>query len=264
MDLGLTNKIAIVTGGSRGIGASIVANLLEEGARVANIDKSAPDDEFLALSKERYFHLPTDLCDSDACGAAVSEIVGHFGRINVLVNNAGVNDAVNLAAGPAAFVDSLQRNLVHYYAMVHFARDELKKHSGAIVNIGSKVSLTGQGGTSAYAAAKGGINSLTREWAVALAPYSVRVNAVLPAETWTPMYADWIDSLENGAETKAAIESLIPLGRRFTTADELARTVVFLASDASSHTTGQILLVDGGYTHLDRKCTADGEGWGNV
>ena len=261
MDLGLRNKTAVVTGGSRGIGAAIVKNLLAEGALVANIDKAESAEEFATHSN--YFHLPTDLCDSGACGTAVSEVVKRFDRIDVLVNNAGVNDAVNLDAGPDAFVQSLHRNLVHYYAMVHFAQHELKKNSGAIVNIGSKVSLTGQGETSAYAAAKGGINSLTREWAVALAPFGVRVNAVLPAETWTPMYAQWIDSLENGAATKSAIENLIPLGRRFTTADELAKSVVFLASSASSHTTGQIIAVDGGYTHLDRKCTSDSQGWGN-
>ena len=150
---------------------------------------------------------------------------------------------------------SLKKNLLHYYAMVHFALPQLKKTRGAIVNIGSKVSVTGQGGTSGYAAAKGAINSLTREWAVELAPFGVRSNAVLPAETWTPMYEKWLDSLDNTDEVKAGIEKLIPLEQRFTTCQEMADMVVFLASPRSSHTTGQIIFVDGGYTHLDRKCT---------
>jgi NAD(P)-dependent dehydrogenase (short-subunit alcohol dehydrogenase family) len=172
------------------------------------------------------------------------------------VNNAGVNDGAGLDSGPAAFLLSLQRNLIHYYAMAHHAAPHLRRTRGCIINIGSKVCETGQGGTSGYAASKGGINALTREWAVELAPAGVRVNAVLPAETWTPLYERCLAAMPDPAASRAAIEQLIPLGRRFTTIDELAAMVVFLASDRSSHTTGQIIFVDGGYTHLDRKCTA--------
>jgi len=163
---------------------------------------------------------------------------------------------VGLEAGPDQFVEALKRNLIHYYAIVHFALDQLKQHRGAVVNIGSKVSVTGQGGTSGYAAAKGGINSLTREWALDLAPHGIRVNAVIPAETWTPLYDNWLKTMPDRSGTKQQIEQLIPLGRRFTTTREIANMVVFLASARSSHTTGQIVFVDGGYTHLDRKCTA--------
>ena len=111
---------------------------------------------------------------------------------------------------------------------------------------------TGQGGTSAYAAANGGRNALTREWAVELLKYGIRVNAVIVAECYTPLYDKWIKTLPNPEETLAKIYDKIPLGKRMTTAEEIADMVVFLLSKRSSHTTGQIIYVDGGYTHLDR------------
>ena len=124
-----------------------------------------------------------------------------------------------------------------------------------IINISSKVSVTGQGGTSGYAAAKGGIDGLTREWAVDLAADGIRVNTIVPAETWTPLYENWLNTMPDPVASRAAIERMIPLGQRFTTVEEMADMVVFLASPRSSHTTGQIIYVDGGYTHFDRKYT---------
>jgi L-fucose dehydrogenase len=153
------------------------------------------------------------------------------------------------------FQTSLHRNLTHYYDMSHFALPHLKQSQGAIVNIGSKVGETGQGATSAYAAAAGGRNALTREWAIELAKYGIRVNAVIVAECWTPMYAKWIHSLPNPAEARQQIEARIPLGHRMTTSEEIGNTVAFLLSPSSSHTTGQLIHVDGGYVHLDRRCT---------
>jgi len=169
------------------------------------------------------------------------------------VNNAGINDGVNLEHGDTErFLASLRKNLIHYYEMAHFALPELKKSRGAIVNIGSKVAETGQGGTSAYAAANGGRNALTREWAVELAKYGIRVNAVIVAECWTPMYEKWLSTQADPAATRAQIESRIPLGKRMTTGEEIANMVAFLLSDRSSHTTGQLIHIDGGYVHLDR------------
>ena len=142
---------------------------------------------------------------------------------------------------------------------MHYALEALRESKGSIVNVGSKVSITGQGHTSGYAAAKGGINGLTREWAVDLAADGIRVNTVLPAETWTPLYDKLLNELEDPAEAKRQIERLVPFQQRFTTTQEIADMVVFLASPRSSHTTGQIIFVDGGYTHLDRKYTAHDE-----
>ncbi len=263
MDLGLQDKVALVTGGSKGIGLGIVRRLIAEGARVANVNRSeaegrALEREYADQGRECFF-IPGDLADVNACRHAVEQTLQRFGRLDLLVNNAGVNDGVGLDAGVDEFVDSLRRNLIHVYAMAHFALDALKQSRGVIINIGSKVCETGQGGTSGYAASKGGINALTREWAVDLAPHGIRVNAVLPAETWTPLYEQCLAVMPDPAAAKAEMEQLIPLGRRFTTIEELANMVVFLASPCSSHTTGQIIFVDGGYTHLDRKCTARSE-----
>ncbi len=260
MDLQLDEKVVLVTGGSKGIGEGIVRSFIAENAKVVNVNRSGAEGETLATEFDaqgkHYRFIAADLSDAKTCERVVEQAIGHFGRLDVVVNNAGVNDGVGLDAGPDEFIDSLNRNLTHYYAIVHHALDELKKNRGVIINIGSKVSVTGQGNTSGYAAAKGGINSLTREWAVDLAEHGVRVNAVLPAETWTPLYDKWLKSLPDGDAQKSKIEQMIPLEHRFTTIEEIADMVVFLASPRSSHTTGQIIFVDGGYTHFDRKYTA--------
>ncbi len=261
MDLKLENKVVLVTGGSQGIGLDIIHSFLAEGAHVANADQHIPKDQPLAdrpaTSKGKHLFIQADLCDLDACQNAVGETIGHYGQIDIIINNAGVNDGAGLGDGVEAFTNSLHRNLIHYYAVVESALDVLKTSRGVVINIGSKVSVTGQGGTSGYAAAKGGINALTREWAVDLAPFGIRVNAVLPSETWTPHYERWLDTMSNPQAVRKQIERLIPLGNRFTTSQEISDMVVFLASPRSSHTTGQIIFVDGGYVHLDRKCTAD-------
>jgi L-fucose dehydrogenase len=164
-----------------------------------------------------------------------------------------VNDGVGLASGNyEKFVQSLHRNVIHYYLMAHYALSELKRSKGSIVNISSKTAETGQGNTSAYAASNGARNALTREWAVELLPDGIRVNAIVVAECWTPLYESWIKTLPNPEEKLKQINSKIPLGNRMTTAEEIANMAVFLLSEKSSHTTGQIIHVDGGYVHLDR------------
>ena len=194
-----------------------------------------------------------ELTIPEQCEKAVEKVVNEFGRIDGLVNNAGVNDGVGLENGNYAdFMRSIQRNVAHYYLMAQLALPYLKKSKGSIVNIGSKTADTGQGGTSGYAAANGGRNALTREWAVELLPFSVRVNAVIVAECYTPLYDRWIKTMDNPTEKLASITSKIPLGNRMTTAEEIADMVTFLISSKSSHTTGQLIYVDGGYTHLDR------------
>jgi L-fucose dehydrogenase len=184
---------------------------------------------------------------------AIQAVLRTYGRIDGLVNNAGINDGIGLENGNyAGFVKSLHNNLVHYYLLAHFALPALKISGGSIVNIASKTAETGQGGTSAYAAANGGRLALTREWAVELLKYGIRVNAVVVSESWTPLYESWIQSFDNPQEKLNEINRKIPLGNRMTTPDEIASMTVFLLSELSSHTTGQWIHVDGGYVHLDR------------
>lgn len=260
MDLHLAGKVFLVTGGARGIGAAISRALAREGARVVIADRSEDDNEAVQREIEaahgRCETVAAELADPAACRRVVDQAVERLGSIDGVVNNAGVNDGVGLEHGsPEAFLESVRRNLVHYYAMAHGALPHLKRTRGVILNIGSKVADTGQGGTSGYAASKGGVNALTREWAVELAPHGIRVNALIPAEVWTPQYEAWIRTQPDPERARERLAARIPLGRRFTTPEEIASTAAFLCSERSSHTTGQIVHVDGGYTHLDRAAT---------
>jgi NAD(P)-dependent dehydrogenase (short-subunit alcohol dehydrogenase family) len=245
--------VVVVSGGCRGIGRAIVDTFLGEGARVVVVDRDAAAGATLASGVA---FVAGDLAEPATSARAIALAIGRFHGIDVLVNNAGRNDGVGLAATADAFVQSLRANLVHAHTLLHHALPSLRARRGCVVNIGSKVAVTGQGGTSGYAAAKGALLALTREWAVELAGDGVRVNAVLPAEVWTPMYEQWLATQRDPAAERARIERSIPLGRRFTTVHEIADAVVFVASGRSSHTTGQVLFVDGGYTHLDRRSTS--------
>ncbi len=254
MDLGLNDKVIIVTGGAKGIGEGIVKKLSAEGALPVIIGRNAEDNrKTLSEINNQGFQVVAELTQPDECKKAINETMIQAGRIDGLVNNAGINDGINLEQGSyEAFMASLHRNLVHYYLVAHYALPELIKKKGAIVNIGSKTAETGQGGTSAYAAANGGRNALTREWAVELLKYGIRVNAVIVAECYTPLYDKWIKTLPDPKETLKNITEKIPLGKRMTTEEEIASMVAFLLSERSSHTTGQLIHVDGGYVHLDR------------
>ncbi|GGH57509.1 L-fucose dehydrogenase [Filimonas zeae] len=257
MDLQLKDKVIIVTGGAKGIGEGIVKVLAAEGAIPVVVGRKAEDNLVVVRAVEaaggKAYQVAAELSVPAECEKAVKEVIAQLGRIDGLVNNAGVNDGVGLEHGNyERFMESLHKNVVHYYLMAHYALPELKKTKGAIVNITSKTAETGQGNTSAYAAANGGRNALTREWAVELLKYGIRVNAVVVAECWTPAYDTWIKTLSNPEEKLKEINGKIPLENRMTTAEELANTTAFLLSERSSHTTGQLIHVDGGYVHLDR------------
>ena len=257
MDLKLQEKIILVTGGSKGIGHAISHVLAADGAIPFIVSR---DEKSILQTKEeiekkggKCAFAIAELTDPEQCKKAVEKAISLHGTLHGLVNNAGVNDGVGLENGNAEdFVLSLKKNVVHYFVMAQACLPYLKQNKGAIVNIGSKVSVTGQGGTSAYAAACGGRNALTREWAVELLPYAVRVNEVMVSESYTPLYEKWINTFPNPQEKLDQIERKIPLEKRMTTPEEIANTVAFLMSEKSSHTTGQLIYVDGGYVHLDR------------
>lgn len=257
MDLKLQNKVVIVTGGAKGIGEGIVQVLASEGAIPVIVGRNAEDNQkvvdALAAEGKESFQVAAELTRPEESEKAVNAVLAKYGRIDGLVNNAGVNDGVGLENGTyEGFIASLHKNVVHYYLMAHYALPALKASKGSIVNISSKTADTGQGGTSAYAASNGGRNALTREWAVELLKYGIRVNSVIVAECWTPLYEKWIETLPNPQEKLASITANIPLENRMTTAEEIANMTIFLLSERSSHTTGQLIYVDGGYVHLDR------------
>ena len=260
MDLQLKDKVVVVTGGAKGIGAAIVQACAAEGAIPVIVDRDAEAGKQLQSDLQnrsaRCGVITVDLAAPENCARSVEQTVQTFGQVDALVNNAGRNDKVGLESGSVAeYVASLNRNLVHYYSMAHYALPHLKRSRGAIVNIGSKTAVTGQGSTSGYASSKGAVMALTREWAAELLPCGIRVNTVVPSEVMTPLYRSWLDTFPNPEEKLATILTKIPLDQRMTTVDEIAAMVIFLISAKSSHTTGQHLFVDGGYVHLDRALT---------
>jgi L-fucose dehydrogenase len=257
MNLNLQDKVIIVSGGAKGIGEGISSILAEEGAIVVIVGRNKIDNNRTADNIQakggKAFEVTAELSDPEACEDAIKNIVGRFNKIDGLVNNAGVNDGINLEDGSYhQFMLSLHKNLVHYYLLAHYSLPFLKLSKGHIVNISSKTAETGQGGTSAYAAANGGRNALTREWAVELLKYGIRVNAIIVAECYTPSYKSWINKFPDPQSKLNEINDVIPFGKRMTTSKEIANMVAFLLSEKSSHTTGQLIHVDGGYVHLDR------------
>ncbi|KAA5823788.1 SDR family oxidoreductase [Algibacter amylolyticus] len=258
MDLGLKGKIVVVTGaaGIKGsIGETIVQSLANEGAIpviVCRNDRGFGYEKELQEKGVDALFVKTDLSDYKQIERAAKVIETKYGKIDALINNVGVNDGAGLDASMDDFMYSLKLNMVSFFAMTKYCLPMLKKTKGNILNIGSKVALTGQGGTSGYAASKGGVFGLTREWAVDLISFGIRSNAIVIAESWTPAYDTWIKSLDNGEEKLKAIVKKIPLENRMTMPNEIADQCLFTISEKSSHTTGQFITVDGGYVHLDR------------
>ncbi|MEC3905434.1 SDR family oxidoreductase [Tamlana sp. 2201CG12-4] len=258
MDLGLKDKVVVVTGaaGIKGsIGETIVQSLANEGAIPVIVDRNARGFEYAEELQSKgidTIFVQTDLSDYKQIETAAKVIEEKYGRIDALINNVGVNDGAGFEASMDDFMYSLKLNVVSFFAMTKYCLPMLRKTKGNILNIGSKVALTGQGGTSGYAAAKGGVLGLTREWAVDLIKEGIRSNAIIIAESWTPAYDTWIKTLENGEEKLKSIVKKIPLENRMTTPTEIADTCLFTISEKSSHTTGQFIIVDGGYVHLDR------------
>ena len=258
MDLGLKDKVVVISGaaGKEGsIGETILQNLVIEGAIPAVIDRNDRGFDYIEQIRKKgidAIFCKTDVTNPEQIKKAVDTIAEKYGKIDVVINNVGVNDGIGLDATYEEFMNSLKLNVVSYFLVVKHALPYLKKSKGNILNIGSKVALTGQGNTSGYAASKGAVLGLTREWAVDLIKYGIRSNAIIIAESWTPAYDTWIKTLEDSEEKLKSIIKKIPLENRMTTPQEIADVCLFTISERSSHTTGQFITVDGGYVHLDR------------
>lgn len=255
MDLKLKDKVVVITGGLKGIGGGISLALAREGAIPVVISRSkneAFEKELKAVCPQcgiYYFDLANYVELEELC----LQVLNQYPDIYALVNNAGANDNLSIEEHTInEIIKSYENNLFHYYELTRLLLPSIKKNQGNILNIVSKTASTGQGKTSAYASAKAAQVGFTREWACAFAKDNVRVNAIAPAEVMTPLYEKWLGNFPNPKEQYQKIASKIPLGQRFTTVEEIADFATFVISPRSSHTTGQIFYIDGGYVHLDR------------
>ena len=238
-----TGKVVLVTGGSRGIGRACAVAFARAGATVvlSYAGNEAAAAEAVALSGPNARSIKFDVADTAACAAAVDEVLKGAGRLDVLVNNAGVAiDGLAVRVKDDDWDRTLDTNLKGAFALCRaVARPMMKQRSGAIVNLTSVVGETGNVGQAAYAASKAGLIGLTKSLARELSSRNIRVNAVSPGFIDTDMTAGL------NAELKKKMTETIPLGR-LGSADEVARAVLFLASDAASYVTGEVLKVNGG------------------
>ena len=239
---GLANKRVVVTGGASGIGAAIVARFLEEGSRVAVIDRDAAAGRTLAEKHPRLAGvIPADVADASAVAAAFRELDGLLGGVDVAINNAGISirhDFMDITAEEWRKVVSVDLDGVFYVAQ-ESARRMLAGDGGVIINMGSTSGMNGYPRYADYNAAKAGVIELTRTMALELAP-TIRVIAVCPGYVWTPM-----QEAEYTPEMKAAVDAKIPL-RRHATPQEIAALYAFLASDEAPYITGHPVIIDGG------------------
>ena len=239
---GLVNKRVVVTGGASGIGAAIVARFLEEGSRVAVIDRDAAAGRTLAQKHPRLAGvIPADVSDAAAVAAAFRELDGRLGGVDVAINNAGISirhDFVDITPDEWRKVVGVDLDGVFYVAQ-ESARRMLAGGGGVIINMGSTSGMNGYPRYADYNAAKAGVIELTRTMALELAP-TIRVIAVCPGYVWTPM-----QEAEYTPEMKAAVDAKIPL-RRHATPQEIAALYAFLASDEAPYITGHPVIIDGG------------------
>ena len=242
----LDGRVALVTGGSRGIGRAICLELAARGATVVvNYQRSAAQAEEVAAqivaAGGAASALQADVADAEQVAAMFKQVIADHSRIDILVNNAGITrDNVIMLMKPGDFDDVINTNLRSCWLCCKTAaRTMMRKRRGSIVNITSVVGIAGNGGQTNYAASKAGIIGVTKSLAKELAVRGVRVNAVAPGFVETDMTS------ELGDEIRSAAIDAIPLGRMGAPQD-IAKAVAFLASDEAAYITGQTLVVDGG------------------
>jgi L-fucose dehydrogenase len=246
MNLGLENKVIIVSGSITETGREIIKLLAEEGAVpvIIGFDKEAnlkTVDEIVA-SGGKCLQFVADLTNADACKDAIEAVLKTFNKIDGLINNIVTSKHFKLQSGEYEnFITTLNKDLASYFVLTHCVLPSLKTSAGPIVNITYKLA-----GTAEYTTANGGAIALTREWAVELLKYNIRVNAVVMEEAQTSLYESEPNSLLH-AEQKRNTPFVTSLENEIIAINKTANTVAFLLSEKSSHTTGQIIHVNGGY-----------------
>ncbi|MEG1556550.1 MAG: 3-oxoacyl-[acyl-carrier-protein] reductase [Bacteroidales bacterium] len=242
----LKGKIALVTGATRGIGRAIALKLAAEGAHIAftylnSAEKAKSLETELAAFGVQTKAYASDAANFDDAHQLVTEILNDFGRIDILVNNAGITrDGLMMRMSESQWDDVLCNNLKSAFNFIHACTPVmLKQKSGAIINMSSVVGVNGNGGQCNYSASKAGLIGLTKSIAKELGSRGIRANAVAPGYIQTDMTENLSDDLKEGMLKSIAL-------RRPGTPDDIANTVLFLASDLSSYITGQVIVCDGG------------------
>jgi len=243
----LLNKVAIVTGASRGIGEGCARALAEEGARVIVADLRVEEGQQTAASINAVFER-VDVLDQRSIEACVAATVKRFGGIDILVNNAGTHFPHTIDdLAPDRWDFMLNLNVKSMFLFCKAAISEIRKRKGAIVNMSSMTGLVGQSDAVAYCTSKAGIIGFTMALAKDEARHGVRVNAICPSNIVTPLMEEWLAKQKDPAAVRAFCENKQALGRMGTIL-EIGKAAVFLASDDSSFITGIALPVSGGST----------------
>jgi len=249
----LDASIALVTGGTRGIGAAVVRRFVDEGATVVFCGRNPADGTSLLgeLGGRRgtaSFEV-VDAADEQQVTALMADIDRRFGRLDVLVNNAGITlTGTAEATSLADWQEVLRVNLTSVFLVSKLAIPLLRRSDrAAIVNLGSTYGMIGAPGNAAYAASKAAVVNLTKTMALELAADGIRVNALCPGATATPMNVEWLAAQPDPDAALADLVAVHPLGR-MARPEEQAAAVLYLASPESSYVTGHALLVDGGRT----------------
>jgi len=249
----LVGKVALVTGGSSGIGRAVCVALSAEGASVVvagrDEQRARAVTQAILEGGGRALTVRCDVRSENDCERAVERTIEEFGRLDVLFNNAGIiyRAKTTTETSPEEWDETFAVNARGTYLMSRFALPYLAETRGVIVNNASYLGLVGGRGVAAYAASKGAVVLLTKAMALDHANEGVRVNCVCPGSVETPMLVGEMAALGGGDEVRPAFEAKHPLGR-IATPDEIARAVVFLASDEASFVTGAALPIDGGIT----------------
>ena len=243
----LENKVAIVTGGSRGIGEAIVLKLAEKGAHIAFSYVSSDEKANALQEKLQSFGVKAKAYKSNAadfsdCEKMVNEVIKEFGTVDILVNNAGISkDNLLLRMTPEQWDEVMATNLKSVFNMTkQVTRPMMKARKGSIINMSSIIGMRGNAGQSSYAASKAGIIGFTKSIAAELGSRNIRCNAIAPGFVET----DMTHYLKEGEAAKTFLDK-IPLGR-FGSAEEIANVTLFLASEMSSYITAQVISVCGG------------------
>jgi NAD(P)-dependent dehydrogenase (short-subunit alcohol dehydrogenase family) len=251
----LAGRVALVSGGTRGIGEAIVRLFAAEGASVAFSGRRAADGEALARALETDgaagFYVNADVSIEDDVRRLVAATLDRFGRLDILVNNAGIT-----ATGRVEEMDVdtwrsvMEHNMTSMFLVSREAIPALRASGGgSIINLGSTYGVVGSAGNAAYGVSKAGAISFSKHLALELAADHIRVNALCPGGTMTPMNLEWAAAQDDPEEAQRALAARHPIGR-LSSPDEQARAALFLASDDSSYVTGTALMADGGYTAI--------------